>query len=264
MEWFLAYVLLGAFVGFFAGLLGLGGGLIMVPLLVFLFDAQRFAAHYLLLMALGTAMATILFTAVASVRAHHRHGAVNWRIARDITPGILAGTLAGALLAGAVPVTLLALFFTVFVYYAATQMFLGLKPKPTRQLPGKGGMFAAGGIIGGVSSLVAAGGAVLSIPFMTLCNVKLHEAIGTSAAIGFPIALAGTLGYVLTGMAAEPLPAYSLGFVYLPALAGIAIASVLTAPLGAKVAHRLPVRMLRRIFAVILYILASKMLISLL
>lgn len=264
MEWFLAYIFLGGFVGFFAGLLGLGGGLIMVPLLVFLFDAQQFATHYLLLMAIGTAMATILFTAVAGARAHHRHGAVNWRIVRDITPGILAGTLVGALLAGLVPVTLLALFFTVFVYYAATQMFLGLKPKPARQLPGKAGMFAAGGIIGGVSSLVAAGGAVLSIPFMTLCNIKLHEAIGTSAAIGFPIALAGSLGYVLTGMAAGPLPAYSLGFVYLPALAGIVIASVLTAPLGAKVAHRLPVQTLRRIFAVILYILASKMLISLL
>lgn len=264
MEWWLAYFLLGAFVGFFAGLLGLGGGLIMVPLLVFLFNAQQFTPHYILHLALGTAMATIIFTSISSLRAHHRHGAVNWRIVRRITPGILAGTLLGTLLAGAVSIKVLAVFFTAFVYYAATQMILGQKPKPTRRLPGAGGMFLAGGVIGGVSSLVAAGGAVLSIPFMTLCNIKLHEAIGTSSAIGLPIALAGTAGYMATGMAIESLPPYSLGFVYLPALAGIVIASTLTAPLGAKTAHRLPVQTLRRIFALILYILASKMLISLL
>lgn len=264
MEWLLAYILLGAFVGFFAGLLGLGGGLIMVPLLVFAFDLQSFPRDYILHMALGTAMATIIFTSVASLREHHRHGAVNWRIVADITPGVLAGTLLGTLLAGWVSIKVLAIFFTVFVYYAATQLILGFKPKPTRRLPGKAGMFIAGGVIGGVSSLVAAGGAVLSIPFMTLCNVKLHEAIGSSSAIGFPIAAAGTLGYVLTGMAAGPMPAYSLGFVFLPALAGIVIASIVTAPLGAKMAHRLPVSTLRRVFAVVLYILASKMLISLL
>ncbi|HLQ26692.1 MAG TPA: sulfite exporter TauE/SafE family protein [Acidiferrobacterales bacterium] len=263
MEWWPGYLLLGAFIGFFAGLLGLGGGMIMVPLLVFLFDAQHFAARYILHMALGTAMATIVFTSISSSHAHHRHGAVNWQIVRDISPGILVGTLLGSLLSGWVSIKVLAVFFTAFVYYAATQMILGLKPKATRQLPGRSGMFAAGGIIGGVSSLVAAGGAVLSIPFMTRHNVKLHQAIGTSSAIGFPIAVGGTLGYIAAGMAA-PMPPYSLGFVYLPALAGVAIASILTAPLGAKMAHRLPIPILRRIFAVILYILASKMLISLL
>ena len=263
MEWWLVYILLGAFIGFFAGLLGLGGGMIMVPLLVFLFDAQHFASRYILHMALGTAMATIVFTSISSLWAHHRHGAVNWRIVRAITPGILVGTLLGSLLVGWISTKVLAVFFTAFVYFAATQMMLGLKPKPTRQLPGRSGMFAAGGIIGGVSSLVAAGGSVLSVPFMTLCNIKLHQAIGTSSAIGFPIAVAGTLGYIATGLAA-PMPSYSLGFVYLPALAGVAIASILTAPLGAKMAHRLPVSTLRRIFAVILYILASKMLIGLL
>ncbi len=263
MEWWLAYFLLGAFVGFFAGLLGLGGGLIMVPLLVFLFGAQQFAPQSILHMALGTAMATIIFTSVASLYAHHRHGAVDWRIVREIAPGIVIGTLVGALLAGGVSVRIMAIFFTAFVYYAATQMILGLKPKPTRELPGRIGMFIAGGTIGGVSSLVAAGGAVLSIPFMTLCNVKLHDAIGTSAAIGFPIAVAGTVGYIATGMAAGAVPPYSLGFVYLPALVGVATTSVLTAPLGAKMAHRLPVPRLRKIFAVILYILASKMLIGL-
>jgi len=263
MEWWPGYLLLGAFIGFFAGLLGLGGGMIMVPLLVFLFDAQHFAARYILHMALGTAMATIVFTSISSSHAHHRHGAVNWQIVRDISPGILVGTLLGSLLSGWVSIKVLAVFFTAFVYYAATQMILGLKPKATRQLPGRSGMFVAGGIIGGVSSLVAAGGAVLSIPFMTRHNVKLHQAIGTSSAIGFPIAVGGTLGYIAAGMAA-PMPPYSLGFVYLPALAGVAIASILTAPLGAKMAHRLPIPILRRIFAVILYILASKMLISLL
>ncbi len=139
-------------------------------------------------------------------------------------------------------------------------MLLNLKPKAARGLPGTAGMLAFGAGFGAVSSLVAAGGAAMTIPFMTWCNVKLHDAIGTSSAIGLPIALAGTFGYIATGWNQSDLPPYSLGYIYLPALAGVVVASMLTAPMGARLAHKLPVDLLRRLFALLLYMLASKML----
>ena len=260
MEWWLAYLALGGFVGFFAGMLGIGGGMTMVPILVFLFQAQGFPAEHVLHLALGTAMASILFTSISSVRAHHARRSVDWTIVRAMAPGILAGTLSGVLLAGALSTRPLTIFFAGFVYLAATQLLLGIKPKPTRQLPAWPVLMTAGGVIGGVSSLVAAGGAVLTIPFLTFCNVPLLTAIGTSSALGFPIAAAGTVGYALIGLGSEGLPRLSLGFVHLPALVGLVVASMLTAPWGAHAAHRMPVILLRRIFAVLLYALATKML----
>ena len=258
-----AYAALGLAVGFVAGLLGVGGGLIIVPVLIALLQVQGLAAGMEPQVALGTSLASILFTSLSSVRAHHRHGAVEWPLLRRITPGIVAGTLAGALLAAQLPGQVLKLFFVAFLFYAATQMWLDFKPQPHRALPGNAGTTFAGGVIGAVSSWVGIGGGTLSVPFMLWHNIPLHRAIGTSAAIGFPIALAGALGYVVGGWRSEGLPDASLGYVYLPALAGIVLGSVLTAPLGARTAHRLPVRPLKRIFAVLLYVLAVRMLTTL-
>ncbi len=263
MEFWLLYLLTGIFAGFLAGLLGVGGGLVIVPVLTFIFTAQHFPASHILHIALGTSLASILFTSVSSLRAHHAHGAVSWQVVRGITPGILAGTLLGTVLAAQLSSNFLKGFFVLFVYYVAAQMLLNIKPKPSRQLPGWGGMFGAGGVIGGVSSLVGIGGGTLSVPFMTWCNVKMHQAIGTSAAIGFPIALAGAIGYIVNGLGANGLPEYSLGFIYLPALAGLVLASVLTAPLGARLAHRLPVPQLKKVFAALLIVLGTRMLASL-
>lgn len=263
MEWLLAYIAVGAFVGFFAGLLGIGGGMTMVPFLVFFFTSQGFPVEHVVHLALGTAMASILFTAASSVRAHHRRKSVDWRVARAMAPGVLLGTFGGALIASALSTRALTLFFAVFVYIAATQLFIGLNPKASRRLPGPGVLAGVGAGIGAISSWVAAGGAVMTIPFLLFCNVPLLMAIGTSSALGFPIAAAGTLGYVITGYFESGLPAGSVGFVHLPALAGVVVASVLTAPLGASAAHRMPVKLLRRVFAVFLYILATKMLTSL-
>jgi len=257
---FAAYVGLGLVVGFVAGLLGVGGGLIIVPVLIMLLHANGLAAGIEPQLALGTSLASILFTALSSVRAHHRHGAVEWPLVRRITPGILAGTLAGALLAAQMPATVLKVFFVIFLFYAAVQMWLDFKPAPHRGLPGRAGTTLAGGVIGAVSSWVGIGGGTLSVPFMLWHNVTLHRAIATSAAIGFPIAAAGAAGYVLGGWKMQGLPAGSLGFIYLPALAGIVVGSVLTAPLGARTAHRIPVRPLKRIFALLLVTLALRML----
>jgi uncharacterized membrane protein YfcA len=263
MDWWLAYLGIGALVGFLAGLLGIGGGMVMVPMLVFVFRAKGFPDAHLMHLVLATALATIVFTSISSVRAHHRHAAVDWAVARAMAPGILAGSFGFALVAGFIPSRPLAVIFTGFLFYAATQMFFEAKPKAARQLPGAGGLFGAGAVIGGVSSVLAAGGAFLSIPFLAWCNVPLKRAIGTAAANGFPIAIAGTLGYVLQGLRASGLPQHSLGYVYLPALLIIAAASMLVAPLGARLAHSLPVKRLRIVFALMLYALALRMLSSL-
>lgn len=259
-EWWMAYLALGAGAGFFAGLMGVGGGTVLVPILAMIFSAQHFPPQHVLHLALGTSMAVILFTSLSSLRAHHRHGAVLWSVVFSITPGILAGTLLGSLLASHIPTRPLALFFALFVFAVAIQMIANAKPHPERELPGRVGMFGVGSGIGALSALVAIGGGALSVPFMTWCNVKVHKAIGTAAAIGFPISLGGALGYIANGLGqSDSLPGGSLGFVYLPAMAWVAAISVLFAPLGARTAHRLPVATLKRIFAGVLVMLASKM-----
>jgi uncharacterized membrane protein YfcA len=263
MEWWWAYLAIGVAVGFLAGLFGIGGGMVMVPMLVFVFTANGFPAEHMMHLSLATSMATIVFTSLSSVRAHHRHEAVDWAVARAMAPGIVAGALAATLAAGLVPTRPLAIFFTCFMFYAATQMFFEVKPKPSRQLPGAAGLFGAGVVIGGFSSVLAAGGAFLSIPFLAWCNLPLKRAIGTAAANGFPIAAAGTAGYVLNGLRVEGLPEGSLGYVHLPALALIVAASMPLAPLGARLAHRLPVKRLRIVFALMLFGLALRMLANL-
>jgi uncharacterized membrane protein YfcA len=180
-----------------------------------------------------------------------------------MSPGMLVGSFGAALIAGLIPTRPLAVMFTALVFYAATQILLDLRPSTTRELPGAAGLFGAGALIGGVSSLMAAGGAFLSIPFLAWCNVPIRRAIGTAAANGLPIAVAGTAGYIVNGVHAEGLPAPSVGYVYLPALALIVSTSMFAAPVGARLAHRLPVKRLRTIFAFLLYGFAIKMLVGL-
>jgi uncharacterized membrane protein YfcA len=261
--WWIVYLLMGLFVGFFAGLLGIGGGLILVTLMVYMFTLQGFPADRLLHLALGTSITSIVFTSISSLRAHHKHGAVRWDILRVAVPGLVVGTLLGTVVADQLKSKYLAIFFVVFVYYSAVRMFANAKPKPTRQLPGKAVMTAASVVVGIVSSLVGVGGGVMTIPLMRHCNVPMRQAIGTSAALGLPIAVAGTIGFIATGLGKDHLPALSVGYVYLPALAGIVIGTFITVPWGARMTHRMPVTTLTKIFAVILFILATRMLWSL-
>ena len=251
---------LGVASGFLAGLLGIGGGMLMVPFLTALLAAQGVAGALAVKMAIATSMACIVATAASSTRAHHARGAVRWDVVRAITPGILVGTFAATFIAARVSTVPLAIFFAVFMAYVSIQMLLNIKPKPARELPGGLGMSAAGLGIGGVSALVAIGGGSLSVPFMTWCNVKMQNAIGTSAAIGLPIALAGTVGYLVNGWGAPDMPALTFGYVYLPALVLVSVVSTFFAPLGAKLAHRLPVATLKKVFAGMLVLLCAKML----
>lgn len=258
--WWLTYPLLGAFVGFSAGLLGIGGGGAMVPVLTALFAAQGFPQDKIVHMALGTSMAAIVMTSMSSLRAHHHHGAVRWDVVRSITPGVVAGTFGATFIASRVDSAPLAVFFAVFMLFMSVQMILNVKPKPHRDLPGPIGMAGVGVVIGGISALVAIGGGSLSVPFMTWCNVRIQTAIGTAAAIGLPIALAGTAGYIVNGWNVEDTPPLSFGFIYLPALVLMTVVSAITAPFGAQMAHRLPVATLKKVFAVLFIVLSLKML----
>jgi uncharacterized membrane protein YfcA len=206
-------------------------------------------------------MATILFTSLSSVRAHHKRGAVRWGIVLALAPGILVGGLiGGGKIFSVLKTGWLSLLFAVFVGFSALQMLRSRRPPAARRLPGTPGMVGVGSVIGLISSLVGAGGGFISVPFMTWCNVPIHNAVATSAALGFPIAAASVAGYIWSGWQMPGLPAGSLGYLYLPALLVIAAASVLTAPLGARTAHRLDITQLRRVFAMLLYVLAAYML----
>jgi uncharacterized protein len=261
LELALELLTLGAFAGFLAGLLGIGGGMLMVPFITFLLTARGVEPGHAVKMAIATSMATIFFTSLSSLRAHHKRGAVRWDLVRGFSPGIvlgsmLAGAAAFALLKGAA----LAILFAAFVAFSATQMLLNRRPAPSRTMPGLMGQTAAGASIGFVSGLVGAGGAFISVPFMTWCNVAIHNAVATSAALGFPIALAGTVGYLIAGWSLPPALPGAVGYLYVPAIVCVACASVVTAPWGARTAHQLNVTELKRVFAVMLYGLAAYML----
>ena len=252
--------LLGIVTGFLAGLLGIGGGMVMVPFMTIILSGRGIDADLAVKMAIATSMSTIIFTSLSSVWAHHRRGAVRWDIVQRLAPGIVLGSLIAslgvfALLKGA----WLAIIFALFVGFSATQMFLNKKPKPTRQMPAAAGQLAVGGIIGFVSGLVGAGGGFISVPFMAWCNIAMHNAVATSAALGFPIAVANVIGYAIAGQGTQGLPPFSVGYVWIPALIVVAIFSFSTAPLGARMAHQLPVDRLKRIFASVLYALAAYM-----
>jgi len=263
MEWWIAYLGMGLAVGFFAGMLGLGGGVVLVPLMTFLFSAQHFPGDRVLQLALGTSLTSIIFTSISGLRAHHTHCAVRWDIVRSAAPGLVLGTLLGTLVAEKLPTRYLAIVFVLFVSYSALQLVIDVKPRPSRTLPKGFDMWSAAGAIGLISSMAGAGGGVLTIPLMTMCNVPIREAIGTSSALLLPIAGAGAIGYVWAGLGEEHLPPFSLGYIYLPALAGIVLGTLVTVPWGAMAAHRMPLSWLKKVFAVVVLALATNMLVGL-
>lgn len=252
---------LGAVVGFAAGLLGIGGGMLLVPFLTMLFTWQGMPPELVVHVAIATSMTSILFTSVSSVRAHQKKGTINWKIVGAMAPGIIVGGLiSGGAVFAALNTGWLSLVFALFVGYSGWSMLRNKKPKPTRQMPGIVGTSAAGAGIGFMSGLVGAGGGFLSVPFMVWCNVALHSAVSTSAALGFPIALANSVGYIISGLNEVASRPGMLGFIYWPALLALICTSVLTAPMGARMAHRLPVATLKRVFACLLFGLSAYML----
>lgn len=253
----LELALLGLGTGFLAGLLGLGGGMMMVPFLTIILSARAYPQAHVVKMAVATSLATICFTSLSSLRAHHRRGAVRWEIVRALAPGIVIGSFLGSQVAAALPARILGFLFAGFVAFSATQMILNRKPTAVRTLPATAGLFGVGNLIGLLSALLGAGGAFISVPFMTWCNVSIHNAVATSAALGFPIAIAGTVGYLVAGWDLPQMPPGALGYLYWPGLLVLSAASMLTAPVGARAAHSMDVAPLRRVFACVLYAIAT-------
>jgi uncharacterized protein len=261
LAWYLAA---GCAAGFCGGLLGIGGGLIVVPVLAALFAMQHIAEPLVMPLALGTSLASIVFTSLSGMRAHHARGAVNWPLVRQMAPALVVGAALGGALSTQFSSSVLKVFFLAFAVVAATQMLLAHQPCAVQKLPGRAPLFATGSAIAGISSLVGCGSSSLAVPFMTHCSVPLRSAIGSASAFGLPVALAGTAVYMLSGWDKAGLPPLSLGFVHVPALMAITVGSTLAVPLGAALSHRIPVAALKKCFACMMYAVAVKMLIGLL
>ncbi|MDY0205256.1 MAG: sulfite exporter TauE/SafE family protein [Pseudomonas sp.] len=259
---FALYLLLGAAAGVLAGLFGVGGGLIIVPVLVFSFSTQGFAPEILTHLAVGTSLATIVFTSINSIREHHRRGAVQWDLFRWLTPGILGGAAVGGVTAALINGPLLQKFIGVFAITIAIQLALNLTPKAVRPQPQRPELIAAGGVIGWASAIFGIGGGSLTVPFLIWRSVAVQKAVATSAACGFPIAVAGAVVFMVTGWNESQLPPWSAGFVYLPALLGIALTSVFFARFGAKLAHQLSPVLLKRLFALLLTVVGISFLLN--
>ncbi len=258
----LTYLLTGAVAGLMAGLLGIGGGLIIVPALALLFASQGFAAETLMHFAVGTSLATIIPTSIASLLAHHRRGSVHWVVVRGLVPGIVLGALAGAWLARQVSSPGLAMLFGVFEILVGVHLLIGLQAGAHRSLPGVAGLGVAGAVIGAVSAILGIGGGTLSVPFLLWNRVDIRTAVGTAATCGLPIAIAGSVGFAISGWSAVEQPGLNTGFIYWPAVFLIALASVPLAPVGARLAHYLPRKTLQRVFALLLVLVGMKMLLG--
>lgn len=249
---FLLYLLLGGAAGVLAGLFGVGGGMIMVPVLIYSFQAQGVAPEVLTHLAVGTSLATIAFTSINSIRAHHKRGAVRWEIVRWLAVGILGGSVLGGLTASLLQGPLLQKIIGVFAIVMAAQMAFNLQPQASSAVPGKAGLGVAGTVIGWASAIIGIGGGSLTVPFLSWRSVPMQQAVATSAACGLPIAVASALSFMWLGHNEPQLPEWSVGFVYLPAVVGIASTSMFFARFGAQLAHRLSPLMLKRLFALLL------------
>jgi uncharacterized membrane protein YfcA len=256
------YLATGVIAGILAGLLGVGGGIIIVPTLLWSFNRLDIATDHAMQIAVGTSLATIIVTSIFSLLAHHKRGAILWETVRDLTPGILIGATFGAMLADYLPTNTLQILFAIFVLLISLQMMLGKASAAHRQLPGNTGMTIAGGGIGSLSAIVGIGGGSLTVPFLAFCNIKMQNAVATSSACGLPIAIAGSIGFALMGLNESDLPNWSCGYIYWPAFIGITITSAFFAPLGARLAHALPVATLKQVFGLLLSLMGLKMLIS--
>jgi len=259
-ELILAYLAVGLVAGVLAGLLGVGGGLVIVPALIWTYRLLGIDGTLVAHLAIGTSLATIVVTSLSAIRAHHRRGAVRWALAGRLAPGMVAGAWIGALLANRLSGVWLQRVFAGFLLLIGLRMLFELAPRPRRALPGPIGLSAAGFGIGAISALVGVGGGSLTVPFLSRCGVSIRNAVATSSACGLPIALAGAVGYLALGWGDGRLPAGATGFIYWPAVFGVTLASAASAPLGAWLAHDLPVVALRRVFAVLLLGIALKML----
>jgi len=257
MIW-IEFALSGLFAGFLAGYLGIGGGLVLVPVLSWIFSRDPATADIAVQMAVATSLATMLFTSLSSLLAHHRRGAILWTLVRQMLPGLVLGALLGSLIADGIGNVALGQAFGGFAFFVAVQMLRGSGQAGNRSLPGPLNAATTGFGIGTLSSLLGIGGGSMTVPWLLWHGQRVQNAVATAAACGYPIAVAGTIGFVMLGEQQSATP--SFGYVNLQALAGVSVFSVLGAPLGVAAIHRSTPLLAKRVFAVFLFIVAFKML----
>ncbi|MGB1465666.1 MAG: sulfite exporter TauE/SafE family protein [Alcanivorax nanhaiticus] len=264
LELFLICLGVGVGAGLLAGALGLGGGVVIVPALIFLFHGLGFPPDLVAKMAVATSLSTIIVTSISAVRTHHRAGYVRWPVAFRLGVGIVVGAFAGAFIADAMKGELLTRLFGLFAMLIALQMLLmgnrQLDNSQPERVPGALGLGIAGALIGTGSAIFGIGGGSLTVPFLSWCRLKMQQAVAISSACGLPIAIAGTVGFAVAGWNEQHLPDGALGYVFLPATAGIVLTSFPFARLAARVSHRLPSATLKRVFAAVLFVLGLKLL----
>lgn len=254
----LVYLGVGAIAGFAAGLFGVGGGLVIVPVLIACFAVLAVPAEIAMQLAVGTSLAAIVVTSLSSVRAHHKLGNISWSSWRSLAPGIAVGVVLGVVTASNMAGESLKLAFGVFCLVIAAYMGFAIAPTASRALPGRLGLASAGVGIGYFSALFGVGGGSLTVPYLSWCNMRMQAAVATSAACGLPIAIVGAVSNVVAGYGHKSLPDYSTGFVYWPALLGLVLLSAPCARWGARLAQRLSAASLRRAFAVFLLVVGSQ------
>ena len=249
------FLAIGAIAGFTAGIFGIGGGLIIVPLLYVVFTQMDYEPDVIMHMALGTSLATIIVTSISSSIAHHRNGAVIWSVFRNLAPGLVIGSFLGAGIAGLLSGANLQLIIGVFVIWVAYKMLIGSKHVIDQHsvLPSAFKQFSAGAGIGVASAIFGIGGGSLTVPYLNHYGVVMQRAVGTSAACGLPIAIAGAFGFIFFGIKEQINVPNTIGFIHIYAFLGISIMSFFTAKLGAKAAHTLSPVMLKKCFAVLLF-----------
>ena len=258
---FLSYILLGAFAGLLAGVFGVGGGIVIVPALVFMFAFNGFSPDVAMHPAVGTSLSTILFTSLSAIFVHHKKGAINWPLALNLSAGMLVGGFVGAYAADFLPGELLQKTFAAYSFVVAVQMWLSWKPKSEWILPDRFGCGVLGAVIGSFSGIFGIAGGSIVVPVLTAYRVKISESIATSSVTGFPLAISGTIGYLLIGLKADDLPDHSVGYIYLPALIGIILTSTLFAKIGASLTHSLEPNKMKKMFAVLLFIIGLKLIV---
>ncbi|MGZ4957958.1 MAG: sulfite exporter TauE/SafE family protein [Methylomonas sp.] len=259
MEIFLASLILGMVAGVCAGLFGIGGGALIVPALTWLLAAQHLHPEQFMLIAVATSLATALFTSAASVRTHHKLGNVDWRRAFRLGPSLLVGAGGGAMLAEYISADWLRWFFVVYLLYTSVQLAMPKHALATAHQPRLYLDYPMGLLIGILSAILGIGGGTMTVPYLAGGGLLMKKAVATSSACALPITLSAAVSYIVLGWHCHDLPTGSLGYIYLPAFAGIVLTSIFTAPLGAKLAHHLPAQRLKRYFAVVLLLIAIKM-----
>ncbi len=264
IELFLLSMFIGLVAGLLAGMFGLGGGVVIVPALVWLFSAHNFSTELIMIMAVATSLSTIIFTAIASILTHHRLGAVQWASVARLTPGIILGAGTGAMIADFIDAEVLKVCFIIYLLYVATKMALPQKVKKKNN-NNKAKLWLdywMGGVIGFLSSILGIGGGTLTVPYLLSRRLAMKNAVAVSSVCGLPIAVSGAISYIMLGWNVTAIPTWSLGYVYLPALTGIIVCSIITAPIGAKLANKLPAKELKRYFSIVLFFIAIKMLLQ--